>query len=101
MTATGAVQGGSVTDGTNTLSTTTDTAKRAEKKADTVATYTTSGGAAASTTGNGSDISNAALKAVDAANAKATQTTTVGTLGTERDTGNVFLDFFKKLFGTP
>ena len=49
---------------------------------------------------NGNQVT---LKAVDATNAKVSigqnQTTTVGNLASENSAANVFLDFFRRLFG--
>jgi len=134
LTATGAVQGASVTNGVDSIasnktgittnastitanntavnaSITTNaagiasnkvTATRADNKANAIATYKV--GAApldpvANPTATG--ITGAQLNAtVDATNAKASAAgTTVGTLGANANTGNSFLNFFKKLFG--
>ena len=82
----------------NLVSEANTNASKANAKADALAIYSTVDGAEATAT-DGSDIASAAMKAVDAANARASDSATVGDLGSERDSGNVFLDFFRKLFG--
>ena len=81
-----------------------DSAAMANAKADALATYTDADGNMA-TAADGSDIAAAALKAVDGSNLRAGQDAT--NLGDELDalqqdveSGNGFLDFFRKLFGS-
>jgi hypothetical protein len=81
-----------------------DAAALANAKADTLATFSKEDGTA-STAADGTDITQASMKAVDASNVKAGQDSTglgeeLDQLQQDKESGNGFLDFFKKLFGS-